>query len=145
MISVKVISIKKDDINHDVLFLLSQHLNNQSLKEINDTLTKALHKNHVRLFVLYDDINPIGFCYGNLSIGLESKGYYFWINEFYISSNFRNQGCGHFLMSHIKENLKKVKISYIALVTSKLNQKAQTFFIREGFKAQDYLWFDVVN
>lgn len=133
------------DINHQVIDFLSTLLDHKDKKPLKNTLDSSLKHDFVKLFLMYIGNNPIGFAYGNISFGLESKGAYFWLNEFHLSEEFRSLGYGMMLMDYLKMELKKLDITYIALVTGKMNEGAKKFFQKSGFHERDYVWYDIHN
>ncbi len=138
----KIIRHDSSNLSTDVIQLINLHMKDQNLSELKNTLEHGLKLNSVILLSLWEGQEVIGFCYGNISIGLESKGSYFWINEFFIKTPYRHQGNGRLLMNHLKQILQENKINYMALVTKTLNEQAIAFYQREGFHQRDYLWFD---
>jgi ribosomal protein S18 acetylase RimI-like enzyme len=95
------------------------------------------------LFVAYREEHvAIGFAYGNVCCGLETKGDYFWLNELYISLDYRNSGIGARMLCFIRKYCKDSGYNYIAMVTHPNNHNAQKFYMKQGFELEELIWVD---
>jgi len=139
----EIVQYNHQTISKEVVELVHAHIKSNDLKQLSRTLMDALTSPNVLLLVIKKDNKAIGFCYGNLSIGLESKGSYFWLNEFFIKASMRHQGYGSKLMQYLKEMLKSKGVNYMALATGKMNKSAQKFFEEQGLQQKEYLWYDI--
>ena len=94
-------------------------------------------------FIAYEeDVIAIGFAYGNICCGLETKGDYFWLNELYVSKDCRNQGLGSELLEYAQTWSKQQGCVYIALVTHPNNPEAQAFYQSQGMELEELVWVD---
>jgi len=94
-------------------------------------------------FVAYEeDQSAIGFAYGNICCGLETRGDYFWLNELYVSVESRKQGLGSELLEHVQTWSKQQGCSYLAMVTHPTNAKAQALYRDMGFELEELVWVD---
>ncbi len=108
--------------------------------EIRNSMKK---KSRSALFVAYeDDDSAIGFAYGNICCGLETRGDYFWLNELYVSEDSRQQGLGSDLLEYVKTWAKEQGCIYLAMVTHPTNQKAQALYRDLGFELEELVWVD---
>jgi len=139
---LKIIKHHQNNLTPDVVDLINQHIKSDDVDTLKKTLKMGLSSGSVILLSLWHDDEVIGFSYGNVCIGLESKGHYFWLNEFFIKMSYRHQGNGKLLMNYFKQTLQENEINYIALVTKPTNEQAIAFYQKEGFYQNDYLWFD---
>lgn len=95
------------------------------------------------LFLLKDEYNiGIGFSFGNIGSGLESGGDYIWLNELFISKNYRNNGLGKKLVTFIENWCVKQNICYISCSTGVKNVKAQNFYSNMEYDLSDTIWVD---
>lgn len=67
-----------------------------------------------------------------LLIGIEKKN--IQIEQLAVKKINQDRGIGSILLDKIKEYCKEVNISYIYLYTMKENEKAQKFYLKNGFK-----------
>lgn len=94
-------------------------------------------------FVAYEeDQSAIGFAYGNICCGLETRGDYFWLNELYVSVESRKQGLGSELLEYVQTWSKQQGCSYLAMVTHPTNAKAQALYRDMGFELEELVWVD---
>lgn len=82
-------------------------------QELINTIRKAFKSTHAKLMVISNNGHVIGFCFFNVSIGMESAGKYIWLNEMHIHSEYRGKGYGTQLFNELKEwckenNVKKI-------------------------------------
>lgn len=108
---------------------------------IENTLEKAFSLANVILFV-YDKDYPQGFAFVNTSIGLESGGLYYWVNELYVSPNSRKKGIASQILSTIEKHGLENDVNYIALSTADENEKAISLYQKQGFDISKTTWVD---
>ncbi len=95
------------------------------------------------LFVAYgEDGSAMGFAYGNICCGLETRGDYFWLNELYVSKECRKQGLGSELLEYVQAWSKAQGCLYLAMVTHPTNTKAQDLYRDLGFELEPLVWVD---
>jgi len=95
------------------------------------------------LFVAYEeDGTAMGFAYGNICCGLETRGDYFWLNELFVSVECRQQGLGSELLRYVQAWVKEHGCAYLALVTHPNNKKAQALYRDLGFELEQLVWVD---
>ena len=140
---LNVVDYFKQIIPEIAIDLVMEQVDNISREDLKEVLDLATLSSSTSFLVLWKDEEPIAFSYGNLSMGLESKGYYFWLNEFYVGKMHRNKGYGSYLFKCLKDKLKEMNVKYLALVTGKMNQEAQIFYKKQGLNQKDYLWYDL--
>ena len=109
-------------------------------REIRNSMKEASRS---AFFVAYeDDDSAIGFAYGNICCGLETRGDYFWLNELYVSVESRKQGLGSDLMEFVQAWSKQQGCIYLAMVTHPTNAKAQALYRDMGFELESLVWVD---
>lgn len=140
---IQIVRYQGQQVPDQVLSLIGEQVESKSLENIKHIIDKISINHAIDLCVLWLDDEAIAFSYGNMSVGLESGGSYFWLNEFYVKKNYRHKGYGRMLFMSLKEMLKENGIHYLALVTGKMNKDAQSFFNHVGLTQRDYLWYDV--
>ncbi len=95
------------------------------------------------LFVAYEeDGSAMGFAYGNICCGLETRGDYFWLNELYVSKECRKQGLGSELLEYVQTWSKAQGCLYVAMVTHPTNAKAQDLYRDMDFELESLVWVD---
>ena len=87
-------------------------------------------------FVAEEKKKIIGYIAGNIFINPWNKGGY--IDDLYVSNNFRKKGIGKNLIKKFLEELKKRKIKTCQLGVSKTNKKAQNLYKKLGFDIVHY-------
>ena len=94
------------------------------------------------LFSLVDDNVPVSVCLANLACGVESGGWYLWINEIYVASEKRTKGIGKKMATSVVEWAKERGCRYVAGITWKENEASQKLFKSCGFSAEEVIWLD---
>jgi ribosomal protein S18 acetylase RimI-like enzyme len=95
------------------------------------------------LFVGYDSKNiPVVFAFGNVGVGFEAGGDYFWLNELYVDISCRRYGYASALLSFAEKWLKDKGINYIACITGNDNIAAQNMYQKKGFDLSTIIWVD---
>ncbi len=117
---------------------------NKTSDEILLSLQNALtSKSRSVLFLLQaEDDKDIGFAFCNINSGLESGGDYIWINELYISDEYRALGFGKKIISYIESWCKEHNLVYIACSTGEQNSVAQNFYKKLGYHISKTIWVD---
>jgi len=131
-----------------VITLVQQQMSFIGYRQSRDDVTAEI-RNSMKaesrsvIFVAYeDDDTAIGFAYGNICSGLETRGDYFWLNELYVSVESRKQGLGSELLEYVQTWTKQQGCSYLAMVTHPTNTKAQALYREMGFELESLVWVD---
>jgi ribosomal protein S18 acetylase RimI-like enzyme len=116
----------------------------KTTEQIEQTISNIFNSNNrAMLFAGYDAGGiPVAFAFGNLGVGFEAGGDYFWLNELYVDINCRRQGCAGEMLSFIEKWLKDKEINYIACVTGRENAAAQNMYKNNGFDLNAVIWVD---
>jgi len=114
----------------------------KTIEDINVSLQNALSNRSARLVVCAEDESIKGFAFFNLASGLESGGDYIWINELFVSPEYRRQGIAKALLEAIESFAKDNSVKYLALSTSTNNANARKLYQELGFDADLTLWVD---
>lgn len=127
-------------VQHQLSFIGYSHSREEVVSELRNSMKQ---ESRAALFVAYeDDDSAIGFAYGNICCGLETKGDYFWVNELYIDVECRNQGLGSTLLEYVQAWAKEMGCAYLAMVTHPTNQNAQALYCNLGFELESLVWID---
>jgi GNAT superfamily N-acetyltransferase len=116
----------------------------KSFEQIRQAVSNIFKPNNrAAIFVGYD-VNsiPVAFAFGNVSVGLEAGGDYFWLNELYVDASCRRNGYAASLLLFVENWLKDEGINYIACVTGKENIAAQNMYQKKGFELNTIIWVD---
>lgn len=116
----------------------------KSLEQIKQAVSNVFELNNwAVIFVGYDvEDTPVAFAFGNVSVGLEAGGSYFWLNELYVDISCRGRGYADTLLSFIENWLLDRGINYIACVTGKQNIAALNMYEKKGFELNTVMWVD---
>jgi len=99
---------------------------------------------HLLALQRLDDEELVGFCFFNQCMGIESGGYYLWINDIYILPSCRRQGAASFLLKQVQLWAKQHQCGYIACIADNWNIASQTLFKRMGFTCSSSVWMDKI-
>ena len=94
------------------------------------------------LFSLLDDDGPVAVCLANLACGVDSGGWYLWINEIFVTTKKRQKGIGKVMANSVLEWAKDKGCRYVAGITWKENKASQQLFKSCGFSAEEIIWLD---
>lgn len=112
-------------------------------EQIRQTLSNIFRRDsRAILFTGYIDDIPAAFAFGNIGVGFETGGDYFWLNELYVDLPYRRRGYAGALLSYAEKWLKENGIKYIACVTGKDNINAQGMYQKNGYDAGSVVWVD---
>jgi GNAT superfamily N-acetyltransferase len=131
-----------------VITLVQQQMSfigyHQSRDEVASEIRNSMkEQSRAAFFVAYEeDDTAIGFAYGNICCGLETKGDYFWLNELFVSKECRNQGLGAELLEYVQAWSKQQGCTYLAMVTHPTNAKAQALYRDMGLELESLVWVD---
>ncbi len=113
----------------------------KSLEQIKHALANAFKPNsRAELFIGYDNNIPVAFAFGNIGAGIEADGDYFWLNEIYVDTPYRNRGYANTLLTFVENRLKDEGINYFACVTENENTVAQSVFRKKEFELNSIIW-----
>ncbi|MDY0290094.1 MAG: GNAT family N-acetyltransferase [Sphaerochaeta sp.] len=132
----------------EVVTLVQQQMSfigyTQSRVEVESEIRNSMkQESRAALFVAYDDDgSAIGFAYGNICCGWETRGDYFWLNELYVATESRNHGLGSDLLEYVQAWAKAHGCVYLAMVTHPKNKKAQALYRDMGFELEELVWVD---
>lgn len=127
-------------VQQQMSFIGYNQTRDEVVLEIRNSMKKESRSS---LFVAYEeDATAIGFAYGNMCCGLETKGDYFWLNELYVSVDSRKQGLGSELLEFVQTWTKEQGCGYLAMVTHPTNKKAQSLYRDLGFELESLVWVD---
>ncbi len=95
------------------------------------------------VFIGYENENvPVAFAFGNIGVGLQSGGDYFWLNELYVDVDCRRNGYATVLLAYVENWLKEKGIRYMACVTGSQNTAAQRLYQKNGFETEALVWVE---
>lgn len=115
----------------------------KSLEHIQRAVANIFQKSRQAVvFVGYDENVPVAFAFGNIGVGLQSGGDYFWLNELYVEADYRRQGYATVLLARVGKWLKEKGIHYIACVTGRQNTSAQRLYQKNGFETEELVWVE---
>ncbi|HHT80503.1 MAG TPA: GNAT family N-acetyltransferase [Spirochaetales bacterium] len=127
-------------VQHQMAFIGYSQSREQVASEIRNSMKE---ESRSALFVAYEeDGTAMGFAYGNICCGLETRGDYFWLNELFVSVGCRQQGLGSELLRYVQTWAKEHGCAYLALVTHPNNKKAQALYRDLGFELEQLVWVD---
>lgn len=141
MAQVNVISNESEFLEHNQIILLlkdqMEYIGSpKTNQEIMNTLRLAFKSENAKLMVISDQGHVIGFCFFNVSIGMESAGYYVWLNEMHIHKEYRNQGYGTQLYQALVDWCKENKILRIMGMMDESEKQTIRFYQQQ--KSQIY-------
>jgi len=114
---------------------------NISYNEITNFLNENLNiENNAKLLILKDE-SIVGFCFFNISVGLETKGKYIWLNEVHILKQYRGLGYGNLIIEYLDNYSKENSIKKVMGLVSNENE-SKSFYKNNGFRLNSYLLFD---
>ena len=104
---------------------------NIAQNKIDDFLKSNISENYC-----VTDVNTkiIGILLGRRQYYIDSKELY--VDEFFIDTNYQNQGIGKKFMEYIEEEMKLKRYSCIILLTEK-SLPSEYFYSKIGFKTKD--------
>lgn len=148
MQEIQVIRNKDDlDTVKDLITIILEQMkaigSEKNYTHVKNAVDNALSESNRSIFFLYRNEYSIkAFAYGNICAGLESGADYFWINELYISENFRNKHIASKILSFIEDWAKSEDIKYVACITGLKNAPAQKLYQKNGFGLEKAIWVD---
>lgn len=87
-----------------------------------------------RVWLIQDENQTVGYVVLTLSYSLEYGGRDAFIDEFYIESDYQNQGIGKQTIEFLEEVCISLDVQAIHLEVEKENTSAQGFYRRVGFE-----------
>ena len=104
------------------------------------TLHDFMNSNSGLLFVIESSDKAIGYFCLAFGYSLELHGKDCFLDEIYISDDFRRKGVGLEVMKFIEEYLKKIDIKAVHLIVFENNTYAQKFYLKNGFRTRDAIF-----
>lgn len=111
-------------------------------QELIETIRLAFKSENAKLMVLSDFGHMIGFCFFNVCIGMESAGYYVWLNEMHIHKEYRNQGYGKMLFEGLEQWCKEHGIIRIMGMMDETEQQTRQFYASRDAKIYSQVIFN---
>lgn len=148
MEKIKVVRNKADLINKEQLIsLILEQMDtigsSSDYNHINRAVENALADSNHSIFFLYIlNNNIVAFAFGNICAGLESGADYIWINELFVSPNFRKRNIASEMLIFIEKWSKSQNIKYMACITGEKNTPAQELYKKNGFEINLTNWVD---
>lgn len=127
--------------------LLTEHLGvdgvQRSVASIERTISATLPRgSNASVTLATDGAKPVGVCFANSCIGVESRGDYLWINEMYVRPEYRSQGAGRELFDFVAKTASEAGCLRIVAWTTVGNKRSQKFFAENGFNLSDVIALD---
>lgn len=116
----QIISLLKDQMEH-----IGSPKTNQQLIE---TIRLAFKSENAKLLVMNDIGHVIGFCFFNVCIGMESAGYYVWLNEMHIHKQYRSRGYGAMLFEALEKWCKENNVIRIMGMMDESEVRTSKFY-----------------
>ena len=133
-----------DLISNELLEVISKQMDfineSQSIAEIKSFLKTYLTKDSNAKLLVLEEEKVVGFAFINISVGLETRGKYIWLNELHIEKEFQKQGYGMKILAYLDEYAGKNNIIKIMGLVSKENN-ATSFYEKYGFELDEYYLF----
>ncbi len=89
------------------------------------------------IWLIYGDLHPVGYIALCVGYSIEFGGKDAFIDEFYISPEFRGQGIGTQTLEFIKLAAQDLDIRAIHLEVARTNTKAHRLYERSNFKTRE--------
>lgn len=130
----QIVSLLKDQMDH-----IGSPKTNQ---EIIETIRLAFKSENAKLMVLSDIGHVIGFCFFNICIGMESAGYYVWLNEMHIHKQYRSQGYGTMLFDALEKWCREQGIIRIMGMMDESEVRTRKFYETRDSKIYNQVVFN---
>jgi GNAT superfamily N-acetyltransferase len=89
------------------------------------------------IWLIYVDLHPVGYIALCAGYSIEFGGKDAFVDEFYISSDFRGKGIGRQTLEFIKLAAKDLNIRAIHLEVARTNTNAHRLYERSDFKTRE--------
>lgn len=114
---------------------------NKSKSHIRTALDISLRKHSSSHTLLaLDENKPIGLCFFNVCIGIQSGGKYIWLNEIFVTQKHRNAGVAKALLDSVEKFAIKNKCVYILAQRDPGNLLSGKLFTSVGFEQSKVMW-----
>ncbi len=98
-------------------------------------LEKLFNDNHFgKLWIIDVDSTVVGYICATFGFSFEYGGRDAFIDEFFIKSDFRDQGIGRQAMEFVEQELTKLGIEAIHLEVERHNEKGNRLYVKQGYK-----------
>ena len=137
MVEVSMIHNETEFLEHNqIIKLLKDQMeyidSPKTNQELIETIRLAFKSTHGKLMVISDNGHVLGFCFFNISIGMESAGKYIWLNEMHIHEQYRNRGYGTMLFDELKKWCKKNNIVRIMGMMDESEKDTKRFYRKQN-------------
>ncbi len=133
MVDVSIIHNESEFLDHNQIILLLKDQMDfigspKTNQEILDIIKLMFKSEQAKLMVIGKQGHVIGFCFFNVSIGMESAGKYIWLNEMHIHKAYRSKGYGTILFSKLQEWCKENDIVRIMGMMDESEVRTRKFY-----------------
>jgi pimeloyl-ACP methyl ester carboxylesterase/ribosomal protein S18 acetylase RimI-like enzyme len=111
-----------------------------SREKLRATLQEFINSSSGSLFIIHSTGKPIGYFCLAFGYSLELHGKDCFLDEIFISQEYRQKGVGSQVMKFIEDYLKRKNFKSIHLIVFKRNIKAQQYYLRNGFRTRDAIF-----
>ncbi len=137
MIKVDMINNESEFLEHtQIIKLLKDQMeyigSPKTNQEIMNTIRLSFQTQNTKLMVINDNGHVLGFCFFNISIGMESNGKYLWLNEMHIHSEYRGKGYGTLLFNELTNWCKDNNIVKIMGIVEESEVRTLDFYKKQG-------------
>ncbi len=87
-----------------------------------------------RLWMIYVDDIVVGYICATFGFSFEYGGQDAFIDEFFIKSDYRNQGIGRKAMEFVEQELTKLGIEAVHLEVERHNEKGNRLYTKQGYQ-----------
>jgi len=140
---IEIREAAENDINTILDFMKSYYEFDNldySREMLRSTLQEFISSSYGSLFVIQSIDKPIGYFCLAFGYSLELHGKDCFLDELFISQEYREKGVGSEVMKFIEDYLKKKHIKAIHLIVFESNIKAQQYYLKNGFRTRDAIF-----
>ncbi len=84
----------------------------------------------------------VGALISNIGVGIQTGGYYLWINDIHIMESHRNMGIGTKLLQFVTNWARENDCLYMAASRDTDNLASQQLFANAGWQQNEMTWMD---
>jgi len=111
-------------------------------KDVSERLAEVLNQSKMGVLVAVHQKEVVGLLSYSYKTQLRFKGYRLEIDELGVKSDYRGQGVGALLLSHLKDMALSLQVSHIILSTNRERESyKRRFYERNGFTEKNSAWF----
>lgn len=104
-----------------------------------ENILKDVKEKQGKIFISYDESNPIGYIAGYVGKDIENDADYFHVDALFVDERFRGKGIGTNLLKKIEEHAKSIGQTKIGLGVLAGNIRSHNYYKKIGFKDYDIL------